>query len=81
MGPVESAAEQRHPAVRDAARWLDVNPGLDQRQAGVAQIFATAGLNLLYSVGVDTPELTKAVDALVTAKDCAVRASLAAGGL
>lgn len=77
MGPVEAAAEHRHPAVRAAARWLDANPHLDADQRFVAHVFSTAALSLLDAVAYDDPELTKSLDALVKAKDHAVRASLA----
>jgi hypothetical protein len=80
VGPVEATAEQRRPEVRAAARWLDISPGVasgDGVAAGVAQLYATAAMNLLYSVGVDTPELTTALRDLTVAKDSAVRAALA----
>lgn len=79
IGPVESAAAARHPAVQAAARWLDVNPMLDAGQRFVSHVFTTAALSLLDAVGYDDPELTKSLDALVKAKDHAVRASLAGG--
>lgn len=82
MGPVEATAEQRRPEVRAAARWLDISPAV-AAQGGpammVAQAFAVCGMALLDSVSVDTPDLTHAIRALVSAKDDAVRAALATG--
>lgn len=77
MGPVEATAEDRHTAVRSAARWLDVNPELPGPQAAVSQVFARAAMDLLDLVP-DGPELTSALGTLTQAKDHAVRASRAA---
>lgn len=80
MGPVEAAAEERRPEVRNAARWLDINPALSDAARTAAQVYVVAGLALLDATGADTPELTRALWDLVAAKDSGVRAALAGSG-
>ncbi len=78
VGPVEDAARDRHPFVVGRCRWLDVNPGLGDGPAAVAQRFALLALDLLDICPVDTPDLTDALDLLIKSKDAAVRARIAA---
>jgi len=80
MGPVEATAADRRPEVVGVARWLDVNPALTGPERAVAQVFAVAAMDLLGAVGVDTPDLVVALRSLVSAKDDAVRASIAGRG-
>lgn len=67
----------RHRAVRDAARWLVVNPNLTGELAGVSWLFEDLAAKLLEAVHVDDPELTRALSELTRAKDSAVRAKIA----
>jgi hypothetical protein len=80
IGPVEAAAEGRHPGVVGRCRWLDVNPNLPDSARQTAQVFTRAALDLLEACPVDTPDLTDALDLLIKAKDSGVRARIAADG-
>jgi hypothetical protein len=76
---LEAALDGRHRAVSDAGRWLASRRPDGQLQGAllpVAQLFERLALELLSAVGVDSPELTRALNALVQAKDCAVRAKI-----
>jgi hypothetical protein len=75
---IREAAQGRHRAVQDAARWLEANPKLTGVAANVALVFETVATSLLDRLP-DDPELTRCLVALTQAKDHAVRASLAEG--
>jgi len=68
----------RHPSVRSIARWLEPNPNLPIHLLEISQIYHDAGVATLLAISDDDPELTSALRKLVEAKDCAVRARLAA---
>ena len=72
------AATGRHRTVQDVARWLDPNPALTGTQRDVALAYADLAVHLLALVGLDDPELTRALSGLTSSKDSAVRASIAA---
>lgn len=72
----ESAA-RRHPSVKSAARWLEVNSRLQGDQLQVAGLFRAMACDLLEWIDGDDPELTRALVLLTQAKDAAVRASIA----
>jgi hypothetical protein len=78
MALPSEAATSRHRSVQDAARWLDPNPALSGTQREVAVAYADLAVHLMALVGLDDPELTRALVGLTASKDSAVRASIAA---
>ena len=72
-------AADRHPGVRDICRWLDsshhTKPG---RARDVARSFEAGAAGLLTMLPEDSPELTAGLRKLLEAKDCLVRAAIAA---
>jgi len=74
----KSLLEGRHRAVIDACRWLD-STHLPLHLRVVAELFEDTASNLLHLVKTDDPELTRAINRLVEAKDAAVRAKIAEG--
>lgn len=71
-----SNTEGRHPAVAAAARWLGAWEHLPEELQPVSRIFADALDDLLELVPTDDPQLTNAINALLAAKDAAVRAKI-----
>lgn len=71
-----SNTEGRHPSVVAAARWLADWEHLPDWEQPIARIFADALDDLLELVPTDDPQLTNAINALITAKDAAVRAKI-----
>jgi hypothetical protein len=73
-------ATGRHRAVQDVTRWFDY----EQLPAGaprdVSLAVATLAQALLGMISADDPELTRGLHKLVEAKDCLVRAAVAAAG-
>jgi hypothetical protein len=79
-GSAEHAAEiteGRHPGVRDALQWLTFRH-LPESLQPFSALFYEAADALLGVVGVDSPELTTALNKLIEAKDSAVRAGIKA---
>jgi len=72
----KSLLEGRHRAVADAARWLD-SSHLPLHLRVVAQVFEDAASNFLHLCKAEDPQVTHAINSLVRAKDCAVRAKIA----
>lgn len=70
----------RHPATQEKMRWLTPNPRLPAgAPAIVSAMFHDLSVNLLEVCG-DGPQLTIALQGLITAKDAAVRQALADAG-
>ena len=67
----------RHAAIREKLRWLDPNPNLPEHLRRVSTRFYDLALELLDDITEDDPQLTLALQHLIDAKDCAVRARLA----
>jgi hypothetical protein len=66
----------RHTAVEEAAQWLVPNPNLTGRAKDISEEFAEFAAWLLQAIEKDSPQLTHALNDLVSAKDHAVRAIL-----
>jgi hypothetical protein len=75
----KSLTDGRHRAVADAARWLD-SSHLSPELHAIAMIFEDAGADFLTHCKAEDPMVTHTLNALVRAKDCAVRAKIAEGG-
>jgi len=71
----ESITQGRHEGVRDALQWLAF-AHLPSTLQGYSEPFYTAAVELISRIGTDSPELTTALNRLVTAKDSAVRAGI-----
>lgn len=74
----DQIAPGRHPSVQEKMRWLVPNPNLPEHLRSIAEDFLDLAQGLLRQVTVDTPQLALALQHLVDAKDCAVRARIAA---
>lgn len=70
-----SAAEGRHPSTQEKARFLEANPNLSGDAEIVAVAFEQFADGLIEMVP-DGPQFTIALQKLLEAKDCAVRAVL-----
>lgn len=70
----------RHEKTQMGQRWLEPNPNLPAPGGEIAEAFAGLTDWLLTKVP-DCGELSRCLDALVPAKDWAVRAGLRAAGL
>lgn len=71
----ESVTEGRQPDVRDGLQWLTFGhlpPGLQK----YSEVFYETAVELINRIPTDSPELTTAVNALIAAKDSAVRAGI-----
>jgi hypothetical protein len=75
---VDRVYGDRHPSVQEKMRWLIPNPNLPEHLRVIAEGFWEAGERLLAQVAVDGPQLSLALQHLIDAKDCAVRARIAA---
>jgi len=65
----------RHFSVEEKLRWLEPNPNLPPHLHAIAGQFQTLAVQLLVQIE-DHPQLTLALQHLIDAKDCAVRARL-----
>jgi hypothetical protein len=77
LGTAEHATavtEGRHPAVRDALQWLTF-AHLPEALRRYCRPFYQTAVELIVCTG-DGPELTHALNGLITAKDWAVRAGI-----
>jgi hypothetical protein len=77
-GTAEHAAqvtEGRHPGIRDGLQWLTY-AHLPAALQKFSEIFYEAAVNLINRIPTDSPELTTAINALIAAKDSAVRAGI-----
>jgi hypothetical protein len=75
MALPSEAASGRHPSIVGHARHLDPNPDLPPWLREVSTLFATCAVHLLDAVATDDPQLARALDTLVQAKDYGVRAA------
>jgi hypothetical protein len=66
----------RHFSVEEKLRWLEPNPNLPPHLHVIAGQFQGLALDLLEQIE-DSPQLTLALQHLIDAKDCAVRAKIA----
>jgi hypothetical protein len=71
----EHITEGRHSGVRDGLQWLTYAHLADILQRFSAP-FYEAAVELIRVVPTDSPELTTAINALIAAKDSAVRAGI-----
>lgn len=79
LSVLPSDLEGRHRAVLDVLRWFSFDhlpQGLPRSVS--AMIGAVAG-EVITMIDVDDPELTRGLSRLLEAKDCLVRAAIAAG--
>lgn len=77
-GTAEHAAavtEGRHPTIRDGLQWLTY-AHLPEALQKYSEVFYQAAVDLINRIVTDSPELTTAVNALIAAKDSAVRAGI-----
>lgn len=65
----------RHPGVRDALQWLAFSH-LPEKLRRFSAPFYNAAVSLLKEIGTDSPELTTALNTLITAKDHAMRSGI-----
>lgn len=78
VGTAEHAAavtQGRHPDVRDALQWLTF-AHLPEALQVYSLPFYVAAVEVVQEVATDSPELTTALNLLVTAKDSAMRAGI-----
>lgn len=69
-------AHNRHPSVRDLARWLEPNPRLDPGlPSTVADTCGAVARSMVVSLP-DSAELSAGLRKLLEAKDCFVRAAI-----
>lgn len=71
----EALTAGRHPRVDDALQWLTYShlpPALQRYSAP----FYAAAVDLINKISTDSPELTTALNGLISAKDSAVRAGI-----
>lgn len=73
-GHAQQTTQGRHPATADALQWLATSH-LPEGLRARSQVFYVAACELILT-NVDSPELTKALNALTEAKDWAVRAGI-----
>jgi hypothetical protein len=66
----------RHFSVEEKLRWLEPSPNLPPHLHVVAGQFQALASDLLEQIE-DSPQLTLALQHLIDAKDCAVRARIA----
>lgn len=71
----EAITEGRHPGVQAALQWLCFSHLPESLQRFSRPFYQTA-VELIVEVGTDSPELTTALNGLVSAKDDAVRAGI-----
>jgi hypothetical protein len=78
LGTREHAAEiteGRHPGVQDALQWLTFDH-LPEALKRFSRPFYQTAVELIIEIGTDSPELTTALNTLISAKDSAVRAGI-----
>jgi len=71
----EALTKGRHQGVRDAMQWLTF-AHLPESLRRFSRPFYEAGCQLVLTITTDSPELTTALNGLVTAKDAGVRAGI-----
>jgi nicotinic acid phosphoribosyltransferase len=71
----EAMAQGRHPGVRDALQWLTFAHLPESLQRYSRPFYETAVI-LIVTIKTDSPELTTALNGLISAKDSAVRAGI-----
>lgn len=69
-------SDARHYSVQEKLRWLEPNPNLPEHLRTIAVLFLDLADNLLDEID-DNPQLSLALQHLIDAKDCAVRAKIA----
>ena len=78
FGSAEHAAATtagRHPAIRDGLQWLTYTH-LPEALQQYSEIFYQSAVDLVVRITTDSPELTTAINGLITAKDSAMRAGI-----
>jgi len=73
-GHAERVTDGRHPSTADALQWLTTSH-LPDSLAARSSVFYQAAVTLILT-NIDSPELTKALNALTESKDWAVRAGI-----
>jgi hypothetical protein len=76
---VEEQSRLRHPSVRQVARWFDFRHLADGKPRVVSTVVADLAGDILAMIPDDDPELIAGLRKLLEAKDCFVRAAIAAG--
>lgn len=71
----EAVTEGRHPGVRDALQWLTFSH-LPEVLRRFSRPFYQTAVELIVEISTDSPELTTALNGLISAKDSAVRAGI-----
>ena len=71
-------ASGRHRAVQDVAQWFDYGHLPAGQPRNVSAAVATMAQAMIDMIPADDPELTRGLHKLVEAKDCLVRAAIAA---
>lgn len=74
MGAIHLGAD-RHPAVKDIARYFDFDHLPEGRLRATSEACAMLAQQMIEGLP-DCPMLTRGLDNLLTAKDCFVRAAL-----
>lgn len=78
VGSREHAAhvtEGRHPGIRDGLQWLTFSH-LPEPLQRFSRPFYLAAVEMISEIRTDSPELTTALNGLISAKDSAVRAGI-----
>lgn len=70
-----AVTEGRHPGVRDGLQWLTFSH-LPERLQRFSEPFYTAACLIIATIGTDSPELTTALNFILSAKDSGVRAGI-----
>lgn len=71
-----NAPNGRHYAIQEKLRWLEPNPNLPPHLREIAESVQSLALHLIEEIG-DDPQLALALQHLIDAKDCCVRAKIA----
>ena len=71
----ELITEGRHPGIRDGLQWLTYSH-LPEALRLFSRPFYLAAVEMISEIRTDSPELTTAINGLISAKDSAVRAGI-----
>lgn len=74
-----SDVEGRHRAVLDVLRWFSFDHLPNGLPRSVSAMIGAVAGEVITMIDVDDPELTRGLSRLLEAKDCLVRAAIAAG--
>jgi len=75
---MQQRTANRHPGVRELVRWFDFRHLADGAPRTVSMLCADFAAEILGQLGEDSAELTVGLRNLLQAKDCFVRAAIAA---